>query len=754
MMKNELMLIESPNKIATIKKYLKNTGIEVMATVGHFREIDEHSYHPLGFDLDTFETKWKSISRSESIITKINKAADKSSKIYLSTDPDREGEAISWHIYSILSDKNRKKCSRIVFNEITKKAIQEALLNPRHLDQNQINSYLARKFLDRGLGFKLSNFVNKSIGGISAGRVQSIALKFLRDKHDEIQRFVPEHWFNLKITLKNTLELTLKKVSPDIEVELHPTLKNGLVNFLKEEDAEKVKKSLLPEYTLLSIDDPKSEVQRAPRALKTSSMQKNAINKLGMSSNATERTAQKLYEGVMIDGEAVSLITYPRTDREDLSESFAQEAREFITNTYSKAYLGNSKSVKAPKKEELVQGAHEGIRPTDIKLTPESLENKLAPNEYKLYKLVWTYAVASLMKEATYENTTYRFENNKNQLTANFRQEVFEGFKVLFKKYFALTEDFSFPEGLKINNKYPVGAVEIKRVDKRPPAPHTEASLIDSLDEEGIGRPSTYSHIINIVLKRDYAVLEQGKINITEFGLSVAGLLEKNFPEIMEYHYTRDMEKELDNISENKTEWKIFLRKVFDAFFKEFEKASESITYEKVGRLCSECNSELVFKFAKKTGKKFISCSSYPKCKYIEFIEEKKQELLDELCPECSSPLAKRISRLKKAFIGCSAFPKCKYIKIDRAPDEVLDRECPQCKSALVKKQSKYKTFFISCSGYPKCKYIEDLSLSGKKCPECKADLIKKKGKRGYFVACSSFPKCKYSANMKDLKNE
>ncbi|WP_245633493.1 type I DNA topoisomerase [Candidatus Mycoplasma haematobovis] len=747
------MLIESPNKIATIEKYIKNKGIKVMATVGHFREIDEKSFPPLGFDLKSFETTWKSIARSENIIDKINKAADNSSKIYLSTDPDREGEAISWHIYSILSEKNRKKCSRVVFNEITKRAIEEALLKPRNLDQNQINSYLARKFLDRGLGFKLSNFVNKSIGGISAGRVQSIALKFLRDKHEEIKRFVPEHWFNLKITLKNTLELTLRKVSPDIEVELHKELKNGLVNFLKEEDAGKVKASLLPEYTLLSIDDPKKEVQKAPRALKTSSMQKNAINKLGMSSNATERTAQKLYEGVNIDGESISLITYPRTDREDLSESFVKEANEFIINTYSKAYLGSSKSVKAPKKEELVQGAHEGIRPTDIKLTPESLENKLEPNEFKLYKLIWTYAVASLMKEATYENTTYRFENNKNQLTANFRKEIFEGFKVLFKKYFALTEDFSFPEDLKINNKYPVGNVEIKRVDKRPPAPHTEASLIDSLDEEGIGRPSTYSHIINIVLKREYAVLEKGKINITDFGLVVAALLEKHFPEIMKYDYTRNMEKELDNISENKTEWKLFLRKVFDSFFKEFAKASESITHEKVGRNCSQCNSDLVFKFAKKTGKKFISCSAFPKCKYVEFIEEKK-ELLEELCPECSAPLTKKISKLKKVFVGCSAFPKCKYVKSDRVPDEVLDRQCPQCNSVLVKKQSKYKTFFISCSGFPKCKYIEDLSLEGKKCPECQSDLVKKKGKKSYFISCSKYPKCKYSANMKDLKNE
>ncbi|CBY93544.1 DNA topoisomerase I [Mycoplasma haemofelis str. Langford 1] len=755
-MKHDLMLIESPNKIATISKYLKGTNIKVIATIGHFREIDGRYYKPLGFDLETYDVKWKNDSekvvkgKKIDIIKEINKAADASENIYLSTDPDREGEAISWHIFSILSEKNRKKCQRVVFNEITKRAIEQSLLNPRQLDQNQINSYLTRKLLDRCIGFKLSDFTHKTIGGQSAGRVQSIALKFLKDKDREIKSFVPEHWFNLKIFLDNGLELTLKEVSPEFKVDLHPTLKNGFVNFLKEEDAKLVEQSLLKDYKLVSIDDPKREITKPPKAFKTSTMQEKAINKLGMSSSVVERTAQRLYEGVQIDGETLALITYPRTDREDLSLTFVEEAKSFILGNYSEVYWGSQRVIKKGNNDSLVQGAHEGIRPTDINITPDSIRGKIPPNELKLYTLIWTYAVASLMADAVYENTLYKFENNRHKLTANCRVEKFDGFKILFRKFFPNSDDGdpSFPSNLEINKSYSEGNKEMKKVDKKPPSPYTEASLIKSLDSEGIGRPSTYSHIVNIVLQREYAVRKEGKLIVTEFGSSVADALEKYFPDIMKYDYTRNMEKELDNISENKTEWKSFLKDTFGSFFEVLKVANEKAFKESMlGRQCPKCQSELCHRYSK-NGNKFISCSAYPKCDYIENVKE-EGTLLDEECPECHSKLERKKSKSNSEFVGCSNYPKCKYIKRDV---EVLDKKCPNCDHDLVKKKNRWGSFFVSCSNYPKCKYIESSNEElNEACPECKRPLVKKRArfKKSFFISCSNYPTCKYSRSLK-----
>lgn len=331
-MKHSLMLIESPNKINTITKYLRNTNIEVFATIGHIRELDERSYRGFGFEEKTYKMKWRNNSKRSfkgkefDVIEEINKKADKSDEIFLSTDPDREGEAISWHIYSILSEKNQKKCKRIIFNEITQDAIKKAFEHPRDLDQNQINSYLARKILDRGIGFKLSDFSQKFIGGASAGRVQSIALKFLKDKYDEIQAFVPDHWFNVRVRLENGLELNLKKLNDDVKVDLKD-VDNGNINFVSEEETQKFLETLDDYFDLVGISDPKKEKRTPPHPFKTSTMQSTAISALGFSVDNVDRIAQRLYEGVEIDGDFLSLITYPRTDREDLSDTFVGEAK-------------------------------------------------------------------------------------------------------------------------------------------------------------------------------------------------------------------------------------------------------------------------------------------------------------------------------------------------------------------------------------------------------------------------------------------
>ncbi|GCE63187.1 DNA topoisomerase 1 [Candidatus Mycoplasma haematohominis] len=762
-MKHSLMLIESPNKINTISRYLKDTNIKILATIGHIRELDEKSFKGLGFDETTYEMKWRNDSertfkgKKFDVIETINAAADASDEIFLSTDPDREGEAISWHIYSVLNEKNKKKCKRVVFNEITKDAITKALSSPRSLDQNQINSYLARKLLDRGLGFKLSDFAQKAIGGVSAGRVQSIALKFLKDKYEEIKAFVPEHWFNIYVLLENGLELNLKKLADKgYKLKDH---KDGSINFVNEKDAKKFLSTLDNYFTLEKVDDPKQEKQKPPKAFKTSTMQSTAINKLHMSVSTVDRTAQMLYEGVEIDGEAISLITYPRTDREDLSETFVEHTQTWLFKEFGKEYVADkSKSVKEKKtkdKELLVQGAHEGIRPTYIHITPDSLDGKIEKDALRLYRLIWLYAVSSLMKDAIYNNVLYHFDNNKNKFTTNNRIEKFEGFKALFKKYSQeenLLKEDDFPD-LKVGEKYKDKIKEVKRVDKRPPSPYTESTLIKSLEEKGIGRPSTYSHIVNIVVKREYANKDAGKLIITDLGLKMSEDLEKFFPNIMQYDYTRNMEQELDNISENKSNWKTFLDKVFQIFNEELNKANK-VAFGN----CPECGAELKARFSVKTRSYFIGCTNYPKCKYIGRINKAEAnkssvEEIGELCPDCQGALVKKKNKWGSFFISCSKYPECKYIRSlnPRPAKEPVGRNCPDCGAELFKRFNKWNRPFICCSKYPDCKYLESIEEKeelDEKCPECSSFLWKLVGKYNKpYIKCSSST-CKYTRRI------
>lgn len=763
---SDLMIIESPNKIKTIGKYLQNKDIQLLASYGHVRDLSKWG---LGFTKE-YEINWTKTDRkikSKNIIDVINEAANKAKNIYLSTDPDREGEAIAWHIFCILNKDNQSKCKRVVFNEITKNAIEKSLNTPRELDQNQINSYLARRLLDRRIGFKLSSYTKKKIGGISAGRVQSIALKFLKDRELEINGFVPEYWFNLVVELENKLELSLKEVSSNLlPIEIKNDVSSGSgINFAKEEDAKKVFDSLDSFFLLTEIKEPKTKKQTTLIALKTSTLYTESIKRLNMTTKQVETTAQKLFEGVDINGESTSLITYPRTDKNEFSETFLETAQTYIQNRFGKNYWQKPNYKKKDKNDDLVQGAHEGIRPTDINLTPEYVKPFLATHEHKLYELIWVYTVASLMADSLYTSTSYKFDNNNNKFSASIKNEVFDGYKLLTKGYkiFEKEEELKIDEKkLIVNQKYQSSKVEISKINKKPPAPYNESTLIQALEAKGIGRPSTYSSITNVVLNRDYATKDNNKkLLITELGLKVSNDLEENFSEFINYDYTKNMEKELDNISEAKTNWKEFLNLVFDVFDKNFDLANQKIPkveYEKVeDKLCPNCNQQLVYKIAKKTQVKFIACQNFPKCKYAEFINNNNNDsVLEKKCPKCEKNLVKKMNKWKTEFISCSGYPECRYIEGKEEPEQ-LDQNCPNCQKPLVKRKNKWKTEFISCSGYPACRYIqknqEQAVQLEENCPECQKYLIKRKNKwNKEFVCCSDYPTCKFIKNIKTTK--
>ncbi|AHC40062.1 DNA topoisomerase I [Mycoplasma ovis str. Michigan] len=725
----DLMFIESPAKMKSISRYLSGKEIDLFATYGHIREVKKRW---MGRGDQMFNPQWENSNRlvefgnkKISIVEAIKRKASQASRIYLATDPDREGEAISWHIYSILNKEDQKKCFRAVFNEITEKAIKNSLNNTREIDQAIINSYLARVLLDRFVGYKLSDYTRKKVGGISAGRVQSIALKFLVDREDEIKSFKKESWFVLKVELQNGLNISAVQLNPEIlpQIKLFKEQKKGIVWFESKEGVEKLIRTLDNDYQLIKIGEPKQEIISPPEALKTSTLYESAINKLGMRVAVVEQTAQKLYEGIPLGEESIALITYPRTDKTDLSEDFVTELKNYILNKYSEKYLNLEQDQKnqVVKKDKLVQGAHEGIRPVDLTMTPEKLSKYIETNtpEYRLYKLIWAITIASFCSPAKNEKKSYTFQNNKNLFNTTETKEIFDGFRKILREYWLFQEKIekSFSpvlENVKEGQIFPKKQENIIEENTSPPMKYSEATLIKALENKGIGRPSTYPVVAKIIRTRNYATFENKKFEITELGYKVSKDLEKNFSNFISYDYTRLMEEELDNISQSKTDWKSFLNGVFLDLDKSFKKVERFETVE--GRECPECSGTLVFKFSR-WGKKFIGCARFPSCKYAEFLKNEKKEpleKLDILCPECKSSLVKRKSKKTgEHFNACPNFPKCRYIegKNEKSePQIVSGRTCPKCSGKLAYKYSfKRKSKFISCTNFPNCKYLESL---------------------------------------------
>lgn len=657
-MKKNLLIIESPNKIKTLSKYLGN-DFEIIATVGHIRELSKFG---LGFDISTFEPKWVVTDDSKKeIIKTINDKAKEADEIYIATDPDREGEAIAWHVYETINDKEKAKCKRITFNEITKNAILESFNHKREINIDWVKSQFTRRIIDRLIGFKLSQLLQSKLKAESAGRVQSVALKFIKEREEEIKNFTPVKWYTIDSNILKNISLNLKKLNSKFNFEEQKDANGSNFKFCSEEEAKEVYSTLSKEFKLTNISEAK-EVKSSPKKpYKTSTLQQDAINKLNFSAKQTTSISQKLYEGIEIDGNAVALISYPRTDSTRLSDTFINSTTNLINENYGSNYLGNYKN---EKQSDTSQDAHEAIRPVDPFITPESLKGKIPKKELDLYRLIWERSISAMMADAKFERTTFTFINNDNTFEASSKVCIFDGYQKVMKN--DDDEEAMIKSKLTLGDNYNCDNIEIKYHESSPPARFTQASLISTLEKAGVGRPSTYNSIVNIVLDRNYATLEKKAYHVTKTGDIVIEKLDEFFPEEINKDFTRKMEEHLDNIASGEEEWTSWLKEFAPKFQERIlvaREGMEKVQDEKVGRACPSCGNDLVYKVSKKYKNKFIGCSNYPNCNYIESLKAPSESKeLDIPCPLCSKNIIIRKNKKGSEFIACTGFPKCKYL--------------------------------------------------------------------------------------------
>ena len=650
-MKN-LVIVESPSKSKTIEKYL-GKDFKVTSSKGHICDLATKGKEGLGVDIENdFKPTYTISPDKKDVVRELKKLVKDSDFVYLATDPDREGEAISWHLAREL-DLDMDQNNRIVFNEITKNAVLKALKDPRTIDMGLVKSQETRRILDRIIGFKLSKLLQKKIGSKSAGRVQSIALRMICDKEREIQAFVPQEYWTISADLDKKLETELSKY-------------NGKkIEISNEQQADDILKALSDEFVLSQINE-KSKKRSAFLPFITSTLQQEASTKLGFGSKKTMMLAQNLYEGIELGNGAQGLITYMRTDSTRLSNEFVASAYELIEKEYGKKYKGFYRV----KNDESSQDAHEAIRPTNLDNEPEKIKQYLSNDQYKLYKFIYYRALASLMSEAVFKSVTYSFDNNGYEFTVSGQKQEFDGFLKAYKDY-DNSKDVILP---KLNKGDILSAKKIEKTQHFTEAPsrYTEAKLIKALEEEGVGRPSTYATIIDTIVKRNYVELKKasdsGKTKFffpTEQGIITDEKLREYFLSIINIKYTANMEKELDEIADNKVDNVKALRDFYDRFQPLVDSAyekMEKVQPEKTGEICPDCGGEVVIRNGRYG--KFKSCINYPTCKWHESLVKKEEpEEVGRNCPECGKPLIKRKSRYGNYFIGCSGYPKCKYLE-------------------------------------------------------------------------------------------
>lgn len=708
----KLVIVESPKKSETITRYLGG-DFKVLASEGHIRDLSMRGKGGLGIDIEKgFKADWEISENKKAVVAKLQKAAKEADEVYLATDPDREGEAISWHLAQVLH-LPVKTTPRLQFHEITKPAILEAMANPKRIDMNLVRAQETRRMEDRIIGFKVSSLLQRNIKIQSAGRVQSSTLKMIVDRHNAIQAFVPDEYWTIEVEI----ELGGKKFKANlIKVDGKP------FHCKSKEEADAILARMPKVLSVTSVS--KVEKSIAPKMpFTTSTMQQEAFNKFKFSNSKTQSVAQKLYEGKTVNGDHVGLITYMRTDSTRLSPRFFNvHAVPFIMETYGKEYLGTLRQAKESSKK--IQDAHEAIRPTGTHRTPEAVAPFLSPDEAKLYRLIYCRAMASVMAPKRIESTSLILSGNGLDFSLSGSRTLFKGFTIVYGE-FDDEEEASLPE-VKQGEELKVEGVFPDQKFTKPEPAYNEASIVKAMEEKGIGRPSTYASTIDTLSKRKYISTTKGVITPTESGIKATTVLEKYFPDIVSSDYTATMESQLDLVEAGKTNFETAMKDFYEPFMAKFEQAKALMYKEpaqETGELCPVCGKPLVVKKTRK-GDTFVGCSGYPECTYIKKKEKEPEEEVGELCPDCGKPLVYKKNKKGERFIGCSGFPTCHYTRDPNAKEKKPKKEvteadhvkpCPQCKTGFLIVKKGRKAEFLGCTNFPRCRYHEWLSNKEKK---------------------------------------
>ncbi len=684
---SNLVIVESPAKAKTIKKYL-GKDFEVIASMGHIRDLPSAR---LSVDIKKdFAPKYEIIKGKEKLVDELKKLAGKSDKVYLATDPDREGEAISWHLAYILGlDMN--EANRVEFNEITKSGVENGMDNPRAVNIDLVNAQQARRILDRLVGYKLSPFVSQKIRrGLSAGRVQSVAVRIIVDRENEIRAFVPEEYWSIDA------KLVPKGARKAFSAAFYGSADGKKIEIKSKEQAEEILSALDgADYTVTKVKNGTRKKSPVPPFI-TSTLQQEASRKLSFQSRRTMRVAQELYEGVDIDGiGATGLITYMRTDSLRISNDAMREAADFISNKYGKNYLPSKP--RYFKSRNNAQDGHEAIRPTSVSLTPDRVKANLTTDQYKLYKLIWERFLASQMADCIQKTTQVDIEANNYLFKASGYRVDFDGFTVLYVE----SKDEAEAKASELPALEKDMLLKLKEITPnqhftQPPARFTEASLIKALEEYGIGRPSTYAATITTIVSREYVKREGKSLHPTELGEALSNLMKERFPKIVNVKFTAQMEQDLDTVENGDVEWVALLNQFYGDFEKTLKKAKADMEGVKIQLkedqtdiVCDKCGKLMVIKVGRYG--KFIACPGWPECKNIIPYTEK----VGVSCPDCGSDVIIRRTKKGKIFYGCSSFPKCNFMSWNEPTNE----KCPQCGGILFKKKGKKETLYCNKEG-------------------------------------------------------
>ena len=729
-----LVIVESPTKVGPIKKYL-GSNYKVVASKGHVRDLPKST---LGVDIENgFDAHYINIRGKGDLIKEIKKEAKGAKKVFLATDPDREGEAIAWHLSQALGIPEEKTL-RVSFNEITPTVVKAAIKEPRNIDMNLVNSQQARRILDRIVGYKISPLLWKTVkSGLSAGRVQSVATRIIVERENEIKAFVPNEYWTIEAVLENN-------DGKNFSVRFYGDA-SGKIKLENEEDTNKVLNAINGKnFTVKSIK--KSERQKMPAPpFTTSTMQQEASHRLGFQSARIMKVAQELYEGINLGtelGGVQGLITYMRTDSLRVSEDAQAAAKEYITSKYGEEYA--PKTPRKYKTNKSAQDAHEAIRPSKIELAPALIKKSLTNDQYKLYKLIWERFVASQMQSAKLNTITADFDCNGYIFRSSGYSVAFQGYMAVYEATeevkapsdeVAEVKDIRIPplkegEELSSNEINPA-----KHFTEAPPR-YTEASLIKFLEEKGIGRPSTYTPIITTIVARNYVKREGKALVPTQLGELTTKIMEENFKDVVDYRFTAKMETDLDKIEDGKKTLNTVLEDFWSDFSRELKEAEEKIGSESIeipveetDIICEKCGSRMIVKSGKFG--KFAACPNYPTCKNTKPLsaksesEPKKEVVADFKCEKCGSDMVLRTSRYG-SFFACSNYPKCKFIK---QKNKELDVLCPKCQGKIITKYGKKRNAFYSCENYPECDFSSWDMPTNEKCPKCNNILYRKKGK-------------------------